>query len=238
MERIDIAVEPLGTVRPAGIAPAIPADLLAEGDVDIDRHRFLHSDAIERGLQRCLTHGIGEFHRRGRRRSGDSQPPRADASAAVISAEAFAQLGLERRPIIDTLLPLSIQEEIGGPIDLVLIGAMVADLEQLVTQFNARYALTKDVQGLAIPRLALPANYAFGDNFHSLDLRLSRSFVFHERWRLSLIGEVFNLYNAANLSGYSNDLTSPGFGQPAARFTQLFGSGGPRAFQLATRVSF
>ena len=65
MERIDIAVEPLGTVRPAGIAPAIPADLLAEGDVDIDRHRFLHSDAIERGLQRCLTHGIGEFHRRG-----------------------------------------------------------------------------------------------------------------------------------------------------------------------------
>jgi hypothetical protein len=62
--------------------------------------------------------------------------------------------------------------------------------------------------------------------------------VFRERWRLSLIGETFNLYNAANLSGYSSDLTSAAFGQPTARFTQLFGSGGPRAFQLAMRISF
>ncbi len=62
--------------------------------------------------------------------------------------------------------------------------------------------------------------------------------MFRERWRLSLIGEVFNLYNAANLTGYSGDLTSAAFGQPTARFTQLFGSGGPRAFQLAMRVSF
>ena len=53
-----------------------------------------------------------------------------------------------------------------------------------------------------------------------------------------LIGEAFNLYNAANLSGYSGDLTNPAFGQPTSRFTQVFGSGGPRAFQLAARVSF
>jgi hypothetical protein len=50
-----------------------------------------------------------------------------------------------------------------------------------------------------IPRLTLPERYSFGDNFHSLDLRLSREFVFEGRWRLALIGEVFNLYNAANL---------------------------------------
>jgi hypothetical protein len=112
------------------------------------------------------------------------------------------------------------------------------DLEQLVPQFNSKYALTQDAQGLAIPRLVLPANYAFGDNFHSLDLRLSRSFVFRERGRLSLIGEVFNLYNKANLTGYSGDLTSAAFGQPTSRATQVFGSGGPRAFQLALRVSF
>jgi hypothetical protein len=113
-----------------------------------------------------------------------------------------------------------------------------ADLEQLVAQFNATYALTKDAQGLAIPRLALPANFAFGDDFHSLDLRLSRVFVFQERWRWSLIGEVFNLYNKANLTGYSGDLTSAAFGQRTSRATQVFGSGGPRAFQLAMRVSF
>ena len=87
--------------------------------------------------------------------------------------------------------------------------------------------------------ITLPASYSFDHGYQSLDLRLSRTFVFRERWRLRVIGEVFNLYNAANLSGYSNDLTNPAsFGQPTARFTQLFGSGGPRAFQLAARISF
>ena len=113
-----------------------------------------------------------------------------------------------------------------------------ADLVRLVGQFNQTYAGTKDAQGRSIPSLTLPAHYSFGDNFHALDLRLSRSFLFHERWRLSLIGEVFNLYNKANLSGYSGDLTSAAFGQPTSRTTQVFGSGGPRAFQLAMRVSF
>ena len=112
------------------------------------------------------------------------------------------------------------------------------DLERLVAQFNPTYAGAKDAQGRSVPYLMLPARYSLGDNFHSLDLRLSRSFVFHERWRLSLIGEVFNLYNKANLSGYSGDLTSAAFGQPTSRATQVFGSGGPRAFQLAMRASF
>ncbi len=113
-----------------------------------------------------------------------------------------------------------------------------ADLERLVAQFNSTYGGTRDSQGRSIPRLTLPSVYSFGDNFHSLDLRLSRSFAFRERWRLSLIGEVFNLYNGANLSGYSGDLTSAGLGQPTSRATQVFGSGGPRAFQLAMRVGF
>src|SRR5216684_3936467 len=114
-----------------------------------------------------------------------------------------------------------------------------ADLELLVAQFNQIYAGKKDSQGASIPSLTLPTRYSFGHNFQSLDLRLSRSLVFRERWRLSLIGEVFNLYNAANLSGYSGDLTNPAsFGQPTSRFTQVFGSGGPRAFQLGARVNF
>src|SRR6266852_6320796 len=112
-----------------------------------------------------------------------------------------------------------------------------ADLERLVAQFNQTYAQTKDGHGNFIPFLTLPPRYSFGHNFQSLDLRLSRRFVLRERWRLSLIGEVFNLYNAANLSGYSGDLTNPAsFGQPTSRFTQVFGSGGPRAFQLGARI--
>jgi hypothetical protein len=113
-----------------------------------------------------------------------------------------------------------------------------SDLERLVSQFNAAYAGTQDAAGRLIAPVVLPAHYSSGDNFHSLDLRLTRTFVFQDRWRLLLIGEVFNVYNKANLTGYSGDLTSAGFGQPTARATQVFGSGGPRAFQLAMRINF
>jgi hypothetical protein len=113
-----------------------------------------------------------------------------------------------------------------------------ADLARLVDQFNQNYALTTDTHGRIIPLITLPSSYALDHGFQALDLRLNREFVFRDHWRLSVIGEVFNLYNAANVTGYSPDLTSPAFGQPSARFTQLFGSGGPRAFQLATRFSF
>ncbi len=64
------------------------------------------------------------------------------------------------------------------------------------------------------------------------------NFEFEKHWRLTFNGEVFNLYNAANLSGHSGNLASPTFGQPAARFTWVFGSGGPRAFQFGARISF
>ncbi len=112
------------------------------------------------------------------------------------------------------------------------------ELESLVAQFNQTHAGKLDGKGALIPRLTLPEQYWFGDNFHSLDLRLSREFVFQERWRLILIGEVFNLYNAANLSGHSGNLTNAAFGQPTSRATQVFGSGGPRAFQFGVRLSF
>lgn len=114
-----------------------------------------------------------------------------------------------------------------------------ADLARLVAQFNQTQAGRLDAKGVTIPQLTLPANYSLGDNFHSLDLRLSRTFVWEKRWSLTLLAEVFNAYNAANLSGHSGNLAaSDTFGQPDARFSQVFGSGGPRAFQLAARVSF
>jgi hypothetical protein len=126
----------------------------------------------------------------------------------------------------------------GTTVNILNRGMGRADLQRLVAEFNASYAGTKDSQGAAIKQLTLPSHYGFGDNFQALDVRLSRGFVFRERWRLSLIGEVFNLYNHANLTGYSGDLSSAAFGQPTNRATQVFGSGGPRAFQLAVRFSF
>ena len=113
-----------------------------------------------------------------------------------------------------------------------------SDLVRLVQQFNRNYAGKKDALGRPIAAITLPANFEFGDRFLAHDLRLSRVFVFGERWRLTLIGEGFNLFNIANLSGRSGDLLSPGFGQPNSRATQVFGSGGPRSFELAARISF
>jgi hypothetical protein len=113
-----------------------------------------------------------------------------------------------------------------------------ADLARLVVQFNETYAGKRDALGSVIPRLTVPARYELGDDSHALDLRLSRRFAFRERWRLSIIGEVFNVYNSANLSGHSGNLTNTAFGQPTVRATQVFGSAGPRAFQVVAKVGF
>ena len=49
---------------------------------------------------------------------------------------------------------------------------------------------------------------------------------------------MFNAFNIANLTGYSFQLNSSGFGLPTARAVQTFGSGGPRAEQIGARVQF
>ena len=94
--------------------------------------------------------------------------------------------------------------------------------------------------GCSIPAITLPESYDFGDYFFTQDLRVSRSFaVGRERYKLTLIGEVFNVFNRANLLGYDANLLNPAtFGQPTSRVAQAFGSGGPRALQLALKMTF
>jgi hypothetical protein len=114
-----------------------------------------------------------------------------------------------------------------------------ADLERLVAAFNRIYKGAPDANGALLPNnLTLPASYSFGDSTQSLDLRVTRTLALGARARVSLIGEAFNIYNASNLSGFSGDLTSAAFGQPTSRATQIFGSAGPRSFQLAIRAAF
>jgi hypothetical protein len=113
-----------------------------------------------------------------------------------------------------------------------------ADLRRLVDLFNRTYAGKMDSHGALIPLVTLPAHFEFGDPLVTQDLRLGRNFPLGERMHLVLIGEVFNLFNISNLSGRSGNLLGRGFGQPKSRVTQVFGSGGPRAFQLAARISF
>jgi hypothetical protein len=98
-----------------------------------------------------------------------------------------------------------------------------------------------------------------GDDFSSFDLRVSKVFKIGERWTFEPIAEVFNLFNVTNVLGVSNvnysgfsnvlvrdsnDPSSPGFlksssfGQAVTTAGGVFGSGGPRAFQFAARVTF
>src|ERR1700741_4804707 len=108
------------------------------------------------------------------------------------------------------------------------------DLAQLVDSYNKEFADKRTLGGEIAPRLTLHADYSLGDTFFTQDVRLSRTFSLgSDRVRLVLLAEVFNLFNVANLVDHSGNLNnSAEFGQPGARFSQVFGSGGPRAFQL------
>ena len=114
------------------------------------------------------------------------------------------------------------------------------DLAQLVQAYNQQFAGKQTLSGQTAPTLTLPPNYSFNDSFFTQDLRVSRTFQLRsEHVRLDVFGEVFNLLNTANLVQYGGNLNEPSsFGQPGARFSQVFGSGGPRAVQLGARVSF
>src|SRR5205085_5897909 len=120
-----------------------------------------------------------------------------------------------------------------------------ADLQKSVDNWNQNLAGKKDALGKTIPALVLPSRYQLGDTFNSQDIRLTKTFTFKERYKFSIFGEGFNIFNIANLGGYSFtvDQVRPtgqsfSFGQPTTRANQVFGSGGPRAFQIGGRFQF
>ncbi|HWY22194.1 MAG TPA: TonB-dependent receptor [Candidatus Acidoferrum sp.] len=120
-----------------------------------------------------------------------------------------------------------------------------AELNTFLTQVNAT---------LTTPYPLVSPNARFNDTFNSFDLRLSRDFHLSERFHLQAIGEVFNLFNKTNILGQSNsnysgffnklvpDSNNPNFssafGKPVTTAGGPFGSGGPRAFQLAAKLTF
>jgi hypothetical protein len=127
-------------------------------------------------------------------------------------------------------------------------GCGKSDLAAAVQNWNSRFYpngapvnpadFKKDARGQNIPFLTLPASYDFGDWFSSQDIRLTKKFTWKEHYTLAVFGEMFNVFNIANLSGYNFTINSQAFGRPTQRQSQVFGSGGPRAVQLGARVSF
>ena len=119
-------------------------------------------------------------------------------------------------------------------------GAGHDELARAVEAYNRQFAGKQSVGGQLAPLVTLPDRSWFHDRFFTQDLRLSRTFLLRgERVRLVVFGEVFNLLNTANLVQYDGNIANAAsFGQPGGRFDQVFGSGGPRAFQWAMKVSF
>ncbi len=151
-----------------------------------------------------------------------------------------------------------------------------SDVRKLVDAYNASIPAAKDTPaalipkgaqrdavGVVLPYLVLPDKFANGDSFLTHDLRFSRVFSITEKVKFRVIAEGFNIFNIANLTGFSGTLngyvrptatvntttgavtiTAAGrnpdftFGQPTGRVNAVFGSGGPRAFQFAARLIF
>jgi hypothetical protein len=120
-------------------------------------------------------------------------------------------------------------------------GCGQSDLAAAVANWNSTYAGKTDATangGKPIPTLTLPSKYELGEGVNTEDVRLTKVFTYKERYKLSLFGEMFNVFNISNLTGFNFNVNSGTFGVPTQRAGQVFGSAGPRAVQIGGRISF
>jgi hypothetical protein len=124
-------------------------------------------------------------------------------------------------------------------------------LNSYLTQLNSAGATNGN---LGTPLPLVDSNAKFNDGYNSFDLRITKDFHIGERVNVQVMGEAFNLFNTVNILGTSttnysgyfnalvpdqgNPLHSSEFGKPVSTAGGIFGSGGPRAFQLAAKVVF
>ena len=149
----------------------------------------------------------------------------------------------------------------GIPFSELGAGTSKAQLVAAVQNYNANIAGKPSATGAPNPGpVVLPQDYQFGDPIFSQDFRLTKTFTYKEKYRLSILGEVFNAFNISNLTypGFTLDSLAAGcslvngafsscagtpaqtyqFGQATGRVGQTFGQGGARAFQVGARFQF
>ncbi len=156
-------------------------------------------------------------------------------------------LDLDGDGLSRTLLPGTTQNSLGRGLSDSGLRAQVAGYNADVEARTRRVTNADGSVTVIRPRtpfnqiispITLPDKFSNGDSFLTQDLRLTRTVRIRDRAQLLLIGEVFNIFNIANLTGYSDVLNQPNYGLPSARVGQVFGAGGPRAFQFAVRLVF
>lgn len=168
----------------------------------------------------------------------------------------------------DTFLPgTAINGASGARLPLLprnALGREVKNSDQLnavINRWNALPACPAAFPCLAGGTLQnVPSGIDFGSPFSSLDMRLKKDIRLGERVTLSLMGEGFNMFNETNIRGSTNanysgrnisispyqpaqngqpaQAVQANFYSPVSTAGGFFGSGGPRAFQFATRIEF
>ena len=141
-----------------------------------------------------------------------------------------------------------------------------AQLNAVIDRWNALPACPASFPCLAGGTLQhVPGGINFGSPFSSLDLRLRKDIGVGEHTTVSLMAEGFNMLNQTNIRGTTNtnyagrnisispyqppqncpglscqpaQSVQEGFYSPVSTAGGFFGSGGPRAFQFATRIEF
>jgi len=96
----------------------------------------------------------------------------------------------------------------------------------------------------------LARNTFQGDNFRSVDIRLSRKVHFTERVHAEFLAEVFNLFNTTNVTDIDTTYGAPDligsaprkFGEPVVAPSPSFGTplavANPRQVQIAVKIRF
>jgi len=190
-------------------------------------------------------------------------PPNDQRHRLVMSGVAYLPLKLRFAPIwtiasgvpMDILLPdgservPTMQRNAGGR-----EFHNARDLKTFIARTNTAGGVYEASTSSYVTLPQVSNNARFSDSFNSLDFRLDRTFNLTEHFHAQLIGEAFNIFNVTNIlgvsnlnySGFANTLTpdnnnpaiSSSFGKPVSTAGGVFGSGGPRAFQVAMKLSF
>ncbi len=92
-----------------------------------------------------------------------------------------------------------------------------------------------DGPGVIETGMVWPRNALLGLPLYKVDMRASKTIRFAGNSNVTLLAEVFNLFNRANYGSYNTQLDSATFGQPTASSGNAYV---PRSGQLGFRVEF
>ena len=244
-----------GTQFSVGYALSSNTGFIDGGFTSYDNHDLAYGTIPDHRRHRLVVSGVWRLPDY----SGSSQFLRGLLNSWTVSFVSYTYstpplntllsgLDLDGDGISQTLLPGTTRHNTFGR------GLTEAALRELVADYNASIeAASRRVTNpdgtvtVVRPRtpfnqvlnpITLPETFSSGDSFLTQDVRVAKELRLGSGVTLSLIGEVFNLFNVSNLTGYNGVLNQPNYGQPSARVGQVFGTGGPRAGQLAARLTF